>query len=58
MKKLLLMAATAFLCLQLPAKTALVVMAHGSPSEYWNQQVLALESRLQALEMPGIDYVR
>lgn len=58
MKRLFLFAVTAFLCLQLSAKKALVVIAHGSPSEYWNQQVLALEPRLQALELPGIDYIR
>ena len=58
MKRFFLFAVTAFLCLQLSAKKALVVIAHGSPSEYWNQQVLALEPRLQALELPGIDYIR
>ena len=41
------MAATALLCLQLQARTALVVIAHGSPSEDWNRQ-----------DMPGIDYIR
>lgn len=58
MKRFFLFAVTAFLCLQLSAKKALVVIAHGSPSEYWNQQVLALEPRLRALELPGIDYIR
>ena len=52
------MAATALLCLQLQARTALVVIAHGSPSEDWNRQVLRLENRLNRQDMPGIDYIR
>ena len=58
MKQLLFAAAAAFCCLSMQAKTALVVIAHGSPSESWNQQVLALESRLSQMELPGIDYTR
>ena len=58
MKRLLLIAATALLCLSLQAKKALVVIAHGSPSNNWNKEVLALEGRLDRLAIPGISYKR
>lgn len=58
MKRILILVAAAFSCLTLSARTALVVVAHGSPSEEWNRNVLALESRLDALNLPGIDYRR
>ena len=58
MKRIILLLVTALSCLTLPAKTALVVVAHGSPSPEWNSCVLDLESRLQAVDMPGIDYKR
>ncbi len=54
MKRILLLLVTALSCLTLPAKTALVVVAHGSPSPEWNSCVLDLESRLQAVDLPGI----
>ena len=40
------------------AKTALVIIAHGSPSQSWNGPVLRLESKLDSLHIPGIDYCR
>lgn len=40
------------------AKTALVIIAHGSPSHAWNGPVLRLESKLDSLHIPGIDYCR
>lgn len=58
MKRILILVAAAFSCLTLSARTALVVVAHGSPSEEWNRCVLDLESRLDALNLPGIDYRR
>ena len=58
MKRILILVAAAFSCLTLSARTALVVVAHGSPSEEWNRCVLDLEARLDALNLPGIDYRR
>ena len=58
MKRLVLMVVAALLSFQLPAKTALVVIAHGSPSQDWNNNVLALESRLDQVDLPGISYKR
>ena len=58
MKKLVLAAATILAALSLQAKTALVVITHGSPSPTWNTPVLALEDSLRARHLPGIDYVR
>ena len=58
MKRILILVAAAFSCLTLSARTALVVVAHGSPSEEWNRCVLDLEARLDTLNLPGIDYRR
>ena len=58
MKRILILVAAAFSCLTLSARTALVVVAHGSPSEEWNRCVLDLEARLDALNLPGVDYRR
>lgn len=58
MKRYLVIVATALLCLNLQAQKALVVIAHGSPSEDWNDTVLALESRLDRTDIPGISYKR
>lgn len=40
------------------AKTALIVVAHGSPFQKWNGPTLMLEARLDSMDIPGIDYVR
>lgn len=44
------------------AKTALVVIAHGSPMASWRQPVLALESKVDSIvkrqDVKGISYVR
>ena len=58
MKRILLFAATALLSINVNAKSALVVIAHGSPSNEWNAAVLALEDRLQNINIPGISYKR
>ena len=58
MKRILLFAATALLSINLNAKSALVVIAHGSPSNEWNAAVLALEGRLQNIDILGISYKR
>ena len=58
MKRYLVFFAAALLCLNLQAQKALVVIAHGSPSEDWNDTVLALESRLDRTDIPGISYKR
>ena len=58
MKRILILVAAAFSCLTLSARTALVVVAHGSPSEEWNRCVLDLEARLDTLNLPGIEYRR
>ena len=58
MKRILLIAASALLCISLSAKSALVVIAHGSPSESWNSAVMALEDKLNKTDIPGISYKR
>lgn len=58
MKRILLTAASALLCISLSAKSALVVIAHGSPSESWNSAVMALEDKLNKTDIPGISYKR
>lgn len=58
MKQFLLLAASAILSLNLSAKSALVVIAHGSPSQNWNKAVLALEDSLDNIDIPGISYKR
>ncbi len=58
MKKLLVSLLLAYTCLNLSAKTALVIIAHGSPSEEWNRCVLDIESRLNQTDIPGISYKR
>ena len=59
MKRILLTtAASALLCISLSAKSALVVIAHGSPSESWNSAVTALEDKLSKTDIPGISYKR
>jgi len=44
--------------LPVKAKTALVVIAHGAPSDEWNQPVLNIEKELRQIEIPGISYKR
>ena len=58
MKRIITLAVAALLCLSLQARTALVVIAHGSPSDTWNNTVLALEERLNQMDIPGICYKR
>ena len=58
MKKISILIVSALLCLNLSAKSALVVIAHGSPSAAWNNAVLDLEGRLAAAKIPGISYTR
>ncbi len=40
------------------ARKALVVIAHGAPDSSWNAPVLALQQKLQKVNIPGIDYRR
>lgn len=58
MKRLITFAAVALISLSLQGKSALVVIAHGSPSDTWNNTVLELEKRLNRIEIPGICYKR
>lgn len=58
MKKIVFMVAVAALALNVSAKTALVVIAHGSPSPQWNAPVLSLEKKLHEMDIPGISYKR
>lgn len=58
MKRIFLTVASALLCISLSAKSALVVIAHGSPSESWNSAVMALEDKLNKTDIPGISYKR
>lgn len=43
---------------QTHAKTALVVLAHGSPSQNWNNPALDVERVLRQQTIHGIDYIR
>lgn len=51
-----------FGCASLQAKNALVIIAHGSPSEKWNAPVLSLENEIKDIlkerNISGFDYVR
>lgn len=58
MKRFAIILALALICLGLPAKTGLVVVAHGSPTAEWNRTVLNIENSLQKTRMPGISYMR
>lgn len=58
MKKVLFIIALAMSMLHVSAKTALVVIAHGAPSDEWNQPVLNIEKELNKVEIPGISYKR
>ncbi len=58
MKKVLALLLFAIITLQMSAKTALVVIAHGAPSPMWNQPVLDLEKKLNSIDIKGISYKR
>jgi len=60
MKKLFILLVLCVACMNVSAKKALVVIAHGSPMEQWRKPVLDLEHQLQLMmkDVKGIDYVR
>jgi hypothetical protein len=58
MKKVLFIMVLAASMLHVSAKTALVVIAHGAPSDEWNRPVLNIEKILNQVEIPGISYKR
>lgn len=58
MKKVLFTMVLVSSMLHVSAKTALVVIAHGAPSDEWNQPVLNIEKELNQVEIPGISYKR